>query len=166
MTRRMASALLFCAAFFAVGVAASRPALAAPAPAGDDVLQVDKARGDALAHQDFATVESSMADDLVYCHASGKVDSKASYMASLRAGTLHYTSVESNWQAPRIIGDVAVLTGPVTISVLNGTAPRTLSLQSTAVYAKRGGKWLLIAYQSTPLPAPGAAPAPASAPAK
>jgi ketosteroid isomerase-like protein len=149
--RRVAFAMsLLCLGWvLTAGVARARPA-----SAEDEVMAADHARGDALLHQDYAALDKIMADDVIYCHASGKIDSKASYLAAMHADTLHYYSIDSSGMHARVDGKMAVLNGPVSLRVRNGTPEaRDLKLQSTAVYEKRDGRWQLISYQSTALAA-------------
>jgi ketosteroid isomerase-like protein len=153
MRRTVFAAVLLCFGWvLAAGVVHARPA-----SEGDEVMAIEHSRGEALVHQDYAALDKLLADDLIFCHASGHVDSKASYFDAMHSGALQYYAVDSTGMHARISGKVAVLNGPVTIKVRNGTSePRELKLQSTAVYEKRDGRWQLISYQSTVLPAAAA----------
>ena len=58
---------------------------AAPVPsltgdAAKQVMATEQARTTALEHSDVATLERIMADDVTYVHASGKTDTKKSYL--------------------------------------------------------------------------------------
>jgi hypothetical protein len=64
-------------------------------PTGDaakQVLAAEQARTAALEHSDVATLERIMADEVTYIHASGKVDTKESYLDAIRSGQLRYIS--------------------------------------------------------------------------
>ena len=54
---------------------------------GDAVKALELERFQAQEKNDFAALERLLADDLVYTHSSGAVDSKASYIESLRSGS-------------------------------------------------------------------------------
>ncbi len=74
---------------------------AAPVPtstsdAAKQVLAAEHARTTALEHSDVATLERIMAEDVTYIHASGKVDTKKSYLDAIRSGQLHYISWHPN----------------------------------------------------------------------
>ena len=153
MQRVVFAAIVFCLGW----VVAVSPARATPASAQDEVLAADQARADALIHQDYAALDKVMADDMIYCHASGHVDTKASYIAAMHAGTLQYFSMESKDMHARVNGNIAVLNGQSAVKVRNGSPDvHNLNLQVTAVYEKRDGRWQLISFQSTNLPAPAA----------
>ena len=49
-------------------------------------------------------------------------------------------------------GDAVVLTGICRISVMSGGKPNNFGVRFTDVYAKRGGKWQMVVWQSTKLP--------------
>jgi Domain of unknown function (DUF4440) len=58
--------------------------------AAREVMATQEARTSALDHSDVAALERIMADDVTYIHASGKVDTKKSYLEAIRSGQLHY----------------------------------------------------------------------------
>jgi ketosteroid isomerase-like protein len=49
-------------------------------------------------------------------------------------------------------GDAVVLTGIARINVVSGGKPNAFSVRFTDVYAKRGGDWQMVTWQSTRLP--------------
>src|SRR2546428_213854 len=55
-----------------------------------DVQRLDAQRFEAMVRGDAAALDGLLADDLVYTHASGKVDSKASFLDDIKAGMLRY----------------------------------------------------------------------------
>jgi len=150
MRRRLAIALLIAVACW---VATASRVSAKPVSAQDEVLAADKARMDALVAQDRATLKKILADDLVYCHSGGNVQTKEQYLAGLADGSTRYYKVETNWNPPHVVGKIGVLSGHVTFYVRAGQTDRTFHLQAASVYEKRDGRWQLILFQSTSLPA-------------
>src|SRR5277367_1216729 len=67
---------------------------ARPASAEEEVMGAEQAREDALMQNDFPALERIMADDAVYCHASGKVDSRDAFLATLKAGRNRYVKID------------------------------------------------------------------------
>ena len=63
----------------------------------------------------MATLERIMADDVTYIHASGKVDTKKSYLDAIRSGQLHYISWRPMDLHVRILG-----TGAASGAVITG----------------------------------------------
>src|SRR5579859_3359601 len=121
-----------------------------------DILAVEKNRTNALEHSDFDTLDKLLADDLTYVHASGKVDTKASYRGALRTGDLRYLSWEPKDLQVRVLGDSAVLTGGYHVRAVDQrmqAEPLDVHVIVLSVYAKRAGHWQQVAWQSTREPA-------------
>jgi uncharacterized protein (TIGR02246 family) len=115
------------------------------------VLTIDQERTDAQIKQDAAMLDRLLGDDLTYVHASGLVQSKAEFIADLKSSKRVYKSVINSDVNVRLLQDAAVITAKSEISVSFEGKENDLSLQVIEVYAKRNGRWQLIAYQSTRL---------------
>jgi uncharacterized protein (TIGR02246 family) len=118
-----------------------------------DVLTAEQTRVAALAAQDVPALEKIMADDETYVHASGKVDTKASFLAAIRSGQLHYISWTPKSMQVRVAGkDAAVVNGEYAVRVTDTRVqpqPFDITIFFLAVYARRDGRWQQIAWQST-----------------
>lgn len=117
------------------------------------VLTADMERTEAQIKQDAATLDRLLGDDLIYVHASGLVQGKAEFIADLRSSRRIYKKVTNSDVNVRVLKDAAVITAKSQITVSFEGKENELSLQVIEVYAKRNGRWLLIAYQSTRLKA-------------
>jgi len=53
---------------------------------GQTVIDLDKKRMQAMAAKDVATLESLIADDLVYTHSSARLDTKRSLIDNMTSG--------------------------------------------------------------------------------
>jgi hypothetical protein len=131
----------------------------APPPA-----RLDAERRDAMVNADVAALRELFADGLRYGHANGDVHAKEELLGLLGSGRLDYRAIRVDEEDERRLGDAFVVTGRQTVEVRAGGRDVTSRSVFTAVYARDGGRWRLVAYQSTPLssPAPataGAAPA-------
>jgi hypothetical protein len=132
-------------------------AFAAPASSVTDnaenqVLTVEEARTTALEHSDIAALVRIMADDVTYVHASGKVDTKSSYLAAVRSGQLHYISWRPMNLHVRVLGNTAVISGKYAVYVTDSRvqqSPFHIQILILTVYARREGRWQQIAWQST-----------------
>jgi uncharacterized protein (TIGR02246 family) len=113
------------------------------------IVTLDTERADAQVRRDFAALDRVLGDDLTYVHASGLVQNKAEFIADLKSGKRTYTSIKSSDLNVRLLQDTAVVTGHSDIHVVHEGKENDLSLRVTEVYAKRNGRWQLIAYQST-----------------
>ena len=106
----------------------------------------------AMAAKDVATLEAVLADDLIYTHSSARLDTKKSLIGH-DVGTTVYTSVEPSDVKAQDLGDTVVLTGIAQIKVVSNGTPNAFGVRFTDVYAKRNGRWQMVTWQSTRLPA-------------
>ena len=136
-------------------------ASAAQAPSGDlqaakEVATAEAARTSALTKSDIAALDRIMADDITYIHASGKVDTKQSFLDAIRSGQLHYIVWQPKNLNVRVVGDAAVITGEYAVRVTDSRVkpdPFDINIFILTVYARRSGHWQQIAWQSTRDPA-------------
>ncbi|MGH6742037.1 MAG: nuclear transport factor 2 family protein [Bradyrhizobium sp.] len=118
----------------------------------ETVIALDKKRMTAMAEKDIATLNELIADDLVYTHSSARLDTKQSLIGNMESGSTVYTSVVPSDVKAQDLGDTVVLTGSCRISVNAGGRPNSFGVRFTDVYARRGGSWQMVTWQSTRLP--------------
>jgi len=116
------------------------------------IIDLDKKRMTAMAQKDVATLNALLADDLVYTHSNARLDTKQSLSGNMESGGTVYTSVEPSDVKAQDFGDTVVLTGSCRISVMSGGRPNSFGVRFTDVYANKGGRWQMVAWQSTRLP--------------
>ena len=116
------------------------------------IIDLDRKRMSAMAEKDIATLKSLLADDLVYTHSTARLDTKASLIGGMEAGTTVYTSVEPSDVKAQDLGDAVVLTGIARIRVSSNGKPNAFGVRFTDVWTKRGGQWQMVTWQSTRLP--------------
>jgi len=134
-----------------------RPLALASGPssaATPDVQRLESQRFDAMVRGDTAALDGLLADDLVYTHSSGKVDSKASLIDDIKAGRLRYKVIRPEDPRLGVYGDTAVATGQAAVEVNNRGQELNMKLRYIDVWVKRGGRWQMVAWQSTRLPTP------------
>jgi len=119
---------------------------------GQMIIELDRKRMSAMAEQDVPTLHALLADDLVYVHSSARVDTKQSLIGAMQSGATVYSSVEPSDVVAQDCGDAVVLTGVARISVTSGGKAMKFGVRFADVYAKRGGQWQMVMWQSTRLP--------------
>jgi ketosteroid isomerase-like protein len=119
---------------------------------GQMIIDLDKQRMTAMAEKDLRTLNDIIADDLIYTHSSARLDTKQSLIGNMEAGSTVYTSVVPSDVKAIDLGDTVVLTGSCKISVTSGGKPNSFGVRFTDVYANKGGKWQMVAWQSTRTP--------------
>ena len=120
---------------------------------GQTVIDLDRKRMQAMATKDVATLESLIADDLIYTHSSARLDTKRSLIDNMTSGSTVYSSVEPSDVKAQDLGDTVVLTGIAQIKVTVAGTPNAFGVRFTDVYARRNGRWQMVTWQSTRLPA-------------
>lgn len=131
---------------------------AAPGGGGDglvieEVLGAEESRYAAQMSNDFAAMERLFADDLVYYHSSTVVDTKASFIESMRSGNVRYRKMTRGPVKTRVFGNVGIITGTGSFEVTARGQDMVLDLMFTAVWARRGGSLQFVSWQATRLPA-------------
>ncbi|HEY8548716.1 MAG TPA: nuclear transport factor 2 family protein [Vicinamibacterales bacterium] len=131
--------------------------LAAPAAAqssseADAVKALELKRLEAMTKNDLEALGSLLADDLIYAHSNGARDGKAAYLESLRSGKTRYKVISPELTNVRLFGDIAVIDGRAKMIVETDGKPQDMTLSYLDVWAKRAGKWQMIAWQSARMP--------------
>ncbi len=104
----------------------------------------------AITGQNWDGLAALLSDDLIYTHATGKVQDKAEYLAGIQNGSHRYACQRKNLQV-RAYGDVALMTG----RQINTTVGLGVTYhQVIQLWHKIGGTWQLEAQQSTRLQTP------------
>jgi len=119
---------------------------------GQAVIDLDKKRMQAMATKDVATLESLIADDLIYTHSSARLDTKQSLIENMQTGKTVYTAVVPSDVKAQDCGDAVVLTGVARISVKSGDNAMNFGVRFTDVWVNKGGNWQMVTWQSTRLP--------------
>ena len=118
---------------------------------GPTVIELDRKRMTAMAEKDVATLNAVLGDDLIYTHSSARLDTKSSLIGAMQSGATVYTAVVPSDVVAQDLGDAVVLTGVAAISVVSGGKANSFRVRFTDVYARRGGTWQMVTWQSTRL---------------
>ena len=110
---------------------------------GQAVIDLDRKRMQAMATKDVATLNSLIADDLIYTHSSARLDTKRSLIDNMVSGKTVYTAVEPSDVKAQDLGDTVVLTGVAQIKVTANGTPNALACASpTSMPGATGaGRW-------------------------
>ncbi len=85
----------------------------------------------------------------------GENEGRGTYLTgnpTMEGGTTVYTSVEPSDVKAQDLGEAVVLTGVARIRVTTGGKPNAFGVRFTDVWAKKGGQWQMVTWQSTRLP--------------
>jgi ketosteroid isomerase-like protein len=103
----------------------------------------------AVKNNDVAAAERFLADDLIYTHSTGVVETKSQYLAKLRSGDQKYSSFDLTNPVIRTYGNAAVLNSQIRMQGATKGVPFDNNLFIMQVWAKQGGSWKLVAHQTT-----------------
>jgi len=131
-----------------------------PAEPLNAVLAAEERRRQALLAADLQALQALLGDALVYVHSTATTDSKDSYLAKLRSGSLRYQALQFEDLQARCVdeaGAAVVVTGRMIAQVLKDGQPRAVRSLFMTVWARPPGAapvpWQLCAHQGTPWPA-------------
>jgi len=117
-----------------------------------EILALEDKRFLAMTGKDWKGLEALVHDQLLYTHASGLTDSKASWLESMTSGKTKYKSASFTERKVRLIGECALVTGGAAIEAEVNGQPRSLRLKFLNVWTRTPQGWKFVAWQSTPLP--------------
>jgi ketosteroid isomerase-like protein len=126
-----------------------------------EVLAVEQRWTAAHLAGDFGTLAELMAEDYVRIEPDGAVAGRAAVLAAYQPEHRHWDHAAGDEYAVRIYGDLtggpgAVLTALVvgrwTARGTNHGAHFDYAARFLSVYVRRGGRWQMVAEQSTPIP--------------
>ncbi len=110
---------------------------------------LEQKRASIVASGNVAQVEGILADDLIYCHANGTVDSKGSFLELLRSGMLKYLSVNPHIQHAVAIGtDTLLGAGQLATHVEIGGTLKMLNSSYLVMWTRINNDWRLVALKA------------------
>ena len=140
---RLSLATLVCAAVRVLSAATADDA---------DIRNADAKWAAAVKAHDIAGLEQMFTPGLIYAHATGAVEDKATYIGRLKSGKQRYNDViiESTKVVP--YGDSAVSHSIVRTIGVNDHGPFNDHVMMMHVWVKQNGAWRLAAHQTTKVP--------------
>lgn len=116
------------------------------------LVAADEARYQALYRQDIASLEPMLADDYLHVHATGKVDDKAAFLATIQAARYRFVDARRTEQQLRIAGAAVLLCGKTETTLDVGGNTKVMANAFVTVWLPSQAGWTLQYWQATPLP--------------
>jgi len=113
------------------------------------------ARFEANVKADTAALDRLLDADLDYTHSTGRLESKAQFIASLTNGTIDYLAMDGTIQKLRVNGNVGLIRGTARVTVTMGGVTSSFVISYDDAWLWRNGRWQLTAWRSTRLPDSG-----------
>ena len=151
---RASVALLFALAIAIPVVSSAQSAPAAPAAPlsvkEKALLDAESKRFDAQVAHDVTALNLAIANEAVYVHANGDMQTKAEYLHAVDTGASRYRSIETSDRTVRLFGKYGITHGIVTLNV---GVDRKIVARCAGLYEWRDGRWQVISFQTTPITA-------------
>jgi ketosteroid isomerase-like protein len=106
----------------------------------------------AVRKNDIAGVSNFLADDLIYTHSTGIVETKQQYLAKLKTGDQKYASIDLINPKIRAYDDTAVINAQTRMTGASKGVPFDNMLFLMQVWVRQAGSWKLVAHQTTRKP--------------
>lgn len=119
--------------------------------AESDIVASEKAWAKAVTTRDFDALEKIYADNLIYAHSTGAIESKADYMGKLRQGVARYDAIDHEKTTVEMHGNSAVAHSIVVMRGEAAAGPFNNKLMMIHFWVKDGKDWKLVAHQTTTL---------------
>jgi len=131
----------------------------------DLLRSLDKQRFTAQIQKDSLTLNRLLADELIYTHSSGIVETKRAFVHSVVTGRWNYQAIETDSVTVRFYGPVAILTGRAQVTLLVNRQPTPLIMVYTDVWREQpntrsrgrnatASRWQLVSWAASRLPNP------------
>lgn len=117
----------------------------------NSISALEMKRFTAMTQKDTVFLKKILSDGLVYTHSNALVESKQSFLESIKTGKIIYKSMESEEMKVRILDKTAIINGVVKVSGSLNDKEFTIRLRYTDVYHKNKGGWQLENWQSLKL---------------
>ena len=117
------------------------------------IEEADARRTKATLDKDTAALAALFGDDLLYVHGSGTAETKEQYIGLIASRHYDYRSLTQLRRSFRGYGDLVLVDGDVRIQVVVPAGERNFVSRYLQAWAKRDGRWQMVSWQSTPLPA-------------
>jgi hypothetical protein len=116
-----------------------------------EIVRLEAARRDAMLSANVPILTDLLADEIVWIHASSKLDTKASFLREFSSGALRCVRLDHSEVASRVYGPTGLVTGVVDMEVVANGERRVAANRYTAVWANVGVGSKLVLWQSTRL---------------
>ncbi|HKB83944.1 MAG TPA: nuclear transport factor 2 family protein [Burkholderiales bacterium] len=118
----------------------------------DEALASEDARYAAQMGDDFGALQRLLGNDLVYIHSSAVVDNKASYIDSMKSGTVKYRVMRRSDVTVRTFGCIAIISGLGNFDVTVKGQDLAVEIRFHSIWAKRDRGLEFVSWEATRTP--------------
>jgi ketosteroid isomerase-like protein len=103
---------------------------------------------EAVVSKDFASLHALYADDFVFTHGTGLVQTKYQWLDSLRSDHSRFLSRQLDSTSIELHAEVAIVTGRLLVCHQSETGEVRYGLQYVREYSMKSGLWQLISHRT------------------
>jgi len=113
-----------------------------------EIDQLEQVWRNAIMTRNASALDDLLADDYIAITANGTLQSKDQTLAGMRAGTVHFNSIELTDRKVRFYGQTALVTSRAEINGSNADGDISGSYRYTRVYIRDDqGKWKIVSLE-------------------
>lgn len=121
-----------------------------------EIDQLEETWRKAVLHQDVPAMDALLSEDYIAITGNGMLESKEQTLAALKAGSLHFDSIELSDRKVRFYGATAVVTSKAEVNGNSGSGALSGAYRFTRVYVRDGhGAWKIVSFEASPIREPG-----------
>ncbi|MGI5460980.1 nuclear transport factor 2 family protein [Streptomyces sp. CA-249302] len=113
------------------------------------ILQLEQERRDAMIRADVDALRELLAEDVMWIHATARVDTREGLLASIGSGKTKYLAIDCSDESVRFHGGIAFVSGVADMKCEIAGETRDIQNRFTIVYAPAGDGWQVVNWQST-----------------
>ncbi|MDX2270175.1 MAG: nuclear transport factor 2 family protein [Bryobacter sp.] len=117
-----------------------------------EIEAAEKKFAAAIQAKDAKTLRALFAEQLIYAHATGKIETKDEYLTRLSAGKQRYDSYQIERMKVVLYDQSAVSHLTVRVTGQNDAGPFNDHVLMLHHWVKRNGGWMLVAHQTAKIP--------------
>ena len=115
-----------------------------------EIDQLEETWRGAILHRNAAAMDALLADDYMAITANGTLQSKDQALANLRAGIVHFNSIEISDRKVRFYGTTALVTCRAKVSGVTPEGAISGSYRYTRVYVRgEHGMWKIVSFEAS-----------------
>ena len=121
-----------------------------------EIEQLEDSWREAVLKGNIAAMDSLLADDYMAITPTGILQSKEQALANLRAGTVHFKTIELSDRKIRLYGTTALVTSRAEVTARGPDGDMSGSYRYTRVYVKDArGTWRIVSFEASKIKEPG-----------
>jgi ketosteroid isomerase-like protein len=103
---------------------------------------------EAVVSKDFASLDALYAEDFVFTHGTGLVQTKGQWLDSLRSNETRFLSRQLDSTLIELHAEIAIVTGRLLVCRQSEASEVCYGLQYVRVYSLKTGLWQLISHRT------------------